>query len=169
MIYGPIQKSKKGEDSGKEITQWLQLALEKSGSLGSSSSAGESGIIWKARTTKEMPKYVSCCVSLSTNTFRNFSYLTFYKMALPKPPLARASTFDPSLYELNYFAREPVKHLMEITVQLINEVLPRLPGNRFLVFFFCKEGGQKREKKFWKKQFATFDYVINWIRFTINC
>ena len=88
---------------------------------------------------------------------------------IPRIFLARASTFDPSLYELNYFAREPVKHLMEITVQLINEVLPRLPGNRFLVFFFCKEGGQKRVKMIWMTQFATFDYGINWIRFSINC
>ena len=58
MNYGPIQKPTKGEDSGKEIAQQLQLALEKSGSLGSSGPAGDFGI------------------------------------------------FDPSLYEVNNFARE---------------------------------------------------------------
>lgn len=44
--------------------------------------------------------------------------------------------------------RQDMKHLMEITVQLINEVLSRLPGNRFLDFFFCEEGEKKREKWF---------------------
>lgn len=91
-----------------------------------------------------MPRYVSCGVSLCTNTFRKFSYLTFYKKALPKPPLARASTFDPIILLENPW--QEMKYLMEITVQLINEALLRLPGNRVLFFFFCKEEGQKRLK-----------------------